>query len=121
MKRIAAQYIMVDKDDILKKSIIFLDNNICVEKILPLTHETPSTIFYNGIVFAIEKDKTISIDNIINWQNQNPDKIIFDYLKSISVLPIINGKNINELRVLIDIDFETFLVNQDSYIKSIYV
>lgn len=119
MKRIAAHYIVDSNKRILKKHMIVLNVSLCVENILPLNHETPSTQFYNGIIFSLQNTPKDSIEDIIQWQTNNSGKTIYDYLSNMGAQPIKIGTHLSELYVLLDIDFVSSIVTAHSSIRKV--
>lgn len=117
MKRIAAHYILVNNSHLARKSILYLDKEQCVESVRALNHETPSTIFFNGIVFALEKSKLPTISEIIRWQEENKNKNIVDFLKNFGVEKITSEVHISHLHVILDLDFEHLVATDASRIR----
>jgi ferritin len=120
MKRIAAHYIVESNTRTVRKHMIVLDATGCVESIVPLTHETPSTRFFNGIIFRTNQAITPSINTILDWQNTHKQKTICEFLTEYGAEEIVIGTHISQLYVLVDIDFIHKRATSNSTITKVF-
>ena len=59
MKRFAAQYVFCSSGELLKLHYVELEEDNRLRGIFPLEKETAETVFYNGILFPVEKEGTV--------------------------------------------------------------
>ena len=85
MKRFAAHYIFLGKENIFKQHYLELDENNLVRGVFPLEKEIAGTVFHNGILFPVSIELKLQpakiIDSLQALSQQHPDDSVFQLLQ----------------------------------------